>query len=331
MARCRSIHRSVLLLLLFESIAANAQRRVAGEPIFGSPNVQSSGCTAEDPTLPEEVRDEDFVAIERSACFGRCPSYTVTLHANGAVSWEGRSYVIQAGSATAQVPSDAARLLIGEFRKAGFWKLCAKYDRPVTDVPAALTTVRIGGVQKSVADRVDSAPQWLRELDYQVESLADTHRWIHGDPAVEEFRSLHSDSRGPKPGFTALMKAGASGEIEEIQKQLTSGANPNAQDGSGWTALMYATLAMKADAIAVLLRGGADAMIRSRVGQTALMAASLAFFVPGEKLELLLAAGADKETRDSENMSALDYLDRSARNWPSTRTEEYQRLRSLLK
>jgi hypothetical protein len=42
---------------------------------------------------------------------------------------------------------------------------------------------------KSVSDRANIAPDWLRKLDYQAEVLADVHRWIHGDPAMEVFAS----------------------------------------------------------------------------------------------------------------------------------------------
>jgi hypothetical protein len=324
---------ALIPLLLCGLVTVNAQRRSADQPrISGSPNVQASGCTTENQSPPEELRETDYIAIGRTSCYGPCPAYTVTLQANGTVSWEGREYVTQTGPGSAYVSSDVARSIIEKFRTAGFWTLCASYDRMVTDVPTAITTLHIGDYQKSVSDRAEGAPAWLRELDYQVEALANTHRWIHGDPAVEVFQPfLHSDRSGPKPGFTALMRASADGDVAEIQKELTDGADPNAQDGSGWTALMYATLAIKPDGIPVLLRGGADPNVRSRMGQTALMAASLAFFATREKLETLLAAGARKDTHDVLDMSALDYLDNAARTWPSTRTEEYQKLRLLLR
>jgi hypothetical protein len=234
--------------MLCASITANAQGGIAGEGISVPPNAWSSGCTSEGVLSSEELRDQDFIAIERSTCFRPCPSYTVTIHANGLVSWVGRANVRQTGSVNAQVPSDASRSLIEKFRAAGFWTLCAKYDRLVTDVPTAITTLHIGDHQRSVSDRANVAPEWLRKLDYQAELLADVHRWIHGDPAVEVFaRFLYADSHVPKPGVTALMRASGAGGIGEIQRQLATGADPNAQDRSGWTALMYATLLMKSE------------------------------------------------------------------------------------
>jgi hypothetical protein len=280
----------------------------------------------------EELRDEDFIAIERSTCFGPCPSYSVTIRANGLVSWEGRTNVTQTGTVNAQIPLDAAHAVIEKFRTAGFWTLCAKYDRLVTDVPTTITTLHIGDHQRSVSDRANAAPEWLRKLDYEAELLADVHRWIHSDPTIEIFAQfLNADSYIPKTGVTALMRASAAGAIAEIQRQLMAGADSGAQDCSGWTALMYATLPMKPEAIALLLRAGADVNAVSRMGQTALMAASLSFSDTEEKVKLLLAAGARKDVRDARNMSAFDYFDTAARNWPSTRNEEREKVRLLLK
>jgi hypothetical protein len=313
-------------------MTANAQPRNAGERISVPPNAWSSGCNSEDALPSEELRDQDFIAIERSTCFGPCPSYTVTIHANGLVSWDGRANVTQTGSVNAQIPSDAARSVIEKFQAAGFWTLCAKYDRLVTDVPTAITTLHIGDHQKSVSDPADGAPEWLRKLDNQAELLADVHRWIHSDPTVEVFaRFLYADSHIPKLGVTALMRASAAGDVAEIQRQLATGADSSAQDCSGWTALMYATLPIKSEAIALLLRAGSDVNAISRMDQTALMAASLTFSGTEEKVELLLAAGARKDARDARNMSAFDYFDSTARNWPSPRNEEYEKVRLLLK
>ena len=117
------------------------------------------------------------LSIERTSCFGNCPVYTVTLDADGTVSWQGKEHVTQKGPATAQVDSAAARSMIEKFRSMGFWALCARYDRITTDVATALTTLRIGADQKSVNDRADGAPDWLRELNREMELLVDTHRW----------------------------------------------------------------------------------------------------------------------------------------------------------
>jgi len=157
----------------------------------------------------------------------------------------------------------------------------------------------------------------LQTLESEIDALADTHRWIHGDPRMETFASVRSpgevpgfsfgrmitpgldaDFGGPKPGLTPLMQAATKNDITEIQKLLEAKADPNAQDSSGWTALMYATRARKAEAMKMLLDAGANPNVRSFMGQTALMAVSTTYPETLEKLRLLLAARADTNAQD---------------------------------
>ncbi len=219
-----------------------------------------------------------------------------------------RKFVQAAGDRTGQVKPEETRPLIEKFRAAGFWNLCAFYTRSVSDVPTATTMIQIGSQEKGVSDRADGAPDWLRELDREVDALADTHRWIHGDPQTENFAGhLSSDARGPKPGLTPLMQASGSGDLSQLEALLSVQADPNASDSSGWTALMFATQAQSPDAIRKLLDAGADPGQSSYQGETALMAAATAFFQPEEKLRLLLAAGAKVDASNRKGQTALIY------------------------
>lgn len=300
-----------LAILSFGGIEAQSTRRLASDPPSRlRPNVTKSGCPAENTALSANnyIEPTDFVELQRSACFGSCPAYRLRIQADGAVTWMGENHVRVPGPNSSHVDSSAARDLIERFVAAGFWDLCASYNRPVTDVPTTVTVLSLGTEQKSVSDRADAAPDWLRELDREVDALADTHQWIHGDARTEMFSfNLNSDARGPKPGWTALMGASASGEAVEIQRQLAGNANVNAQDASGWTALVYATVARQPEAVQMLLDAGANPAIFSYTGQTAVMAAAMAFYVPERKLQSLLDAGANLDTQDRDGKTALMY------------------------
>jgi ankyrin repeat protein len=156
-----------------------------------------------------------------------------------------------------------------------------------------------------VSDRADGAPDWLRELDLAVDTLADTHRWIDGDPRQETLPALLSDGRGPKPGLTVLMQAAWKGDLNKVESQLSAKADPNAQDSSGATALIYATQIASPEVLTALVRAGADPNTRTYAGQTAIMAASVAYLLPKEKIGILLAAGGDLNSQDQDGQTAL--------------------------
>ncbi|HTA46158.1 MAG TPA: ankyrin repeat domain-containing protein [Bryobacteraceae bacterium] len=304
----------MLLIFLCCSVAAIPQetgRRLAGQPVVPvRPSVQTSGCpdgktvdAVRTPTGP--VTSDDYVEVQRGRCFGSCAVYSVRVQADGQISWRGDEYVHVIGPAADQIAPEPVQVLLDNFRSAGFWSLCQSYTRAVSDVPTTITVVHLANTQKSVSDRADGAPDWLRELDLAVDTLADTHRWIHGDPRQETLPSLLSDGRGPKPGLTALMHAAWKGDLNEVTKQLSAKADPNAQDSSGATAVIYATQIANPEVLTALLHAGADPNLHTYAGQTAIMAASTAYLLPKDKIRILVAAGADLNVQDQNGETAL--------------------------
>jgi len=289
------------------------------------PEVKTSDCPAEGthPLPPAVAQQGDFVQLERTSCFGPCPVYSVKIQADGHVIWNGNRSVVVVGEDTATIRPSDARALIEKFRATDFWGLCGSYAAMVTDASTVITTLHLGDQEKRVSNYFNTAPSWLQPLEHEIDAVADTHRWIHGDPRAETFASIRlpnqvpsfpgiatglgADFRGPKPGLTPLMQAAGKGDISEIQKQLAGKADRNAQDASGWTALMYAThaLANQAQAVKILLDGGANPNTRSDMGQTALMALANVYSSPLESLRLLIGARADVNAQDSDGHTTL--------------------------
>ncbi len=98
-------------------------------------------------------------------------------------------------------------------------------------------------------------------------------------------------------GWTPLMSA----ENPDIVRLLVSfGAEVDATDVNGWTALM---ILEEIGAVEALLEAGARADVRNTFGWTALMSA--AFGGLTDKVRLLLARGADVESRDNQGRTPL--------------------------
>jgi ankyrin repeat protein len=177
----------------------------------------------------------------------------------------------------------------------------------VTDHPTVFTTLTISGQSKRVRDYAGAAPPWLQTLDQEIDRLADTHRWRHGDPKAELFGGarLNEDTYMPKPGVTPLMKAVVQQTPEEIAALLKAGADINAEDASGWTPLMYAAQAGKLENLKLVVASGGKAGHRSAAGETALFAAVSSWDDPTARVKLLKAAGTDINAKDKHGTSAL--------------------------
>jgi hypothetical protein len=295
----------------FALLAAQANRRLAGDATPPSlPAVHSTGCPATPAGPPDNTQraPTDFVELQRLDCFGQCPAYRIRIQASGQLTWMGEHYVQAAGASSGQVNPGDARALIEKFRVAGFWNLCRSYSRLITDAQTAKTIVHAGNQEKLVTNYAEAAPDWLPALDREIDALADTHHWIHGDSRTERFGvNLYWDAEGPKPGLTPLMQASARGRASEIQALIAAKADPNARDASGWTALMYASLAPQPEVVQALLDAGANPILSSFAGQTAVMAAAMSFYEPQRRLQSLLAAGADVNKQDQDGKTALMY------------------------
>lgn len=53
----------------------------------------------------------DYISLARTACFGTCPVYTVTIYGDGSVSFEGRKHVDPVGQFQAQISKEALKKL----------------------------------------------------------------------------------------------------------------------------------------------------------------------------------------------------------------------------
>ena len=308
----------ILTILPTVAVGQFGQRRFSRGPnsIPVEPKASASECPSEVGGGPSAdiPQPNDFVELQRTSCFGACPVYTVRIRADGNVQG-----VVARQPVTANVSPADARALIDSLAANGFWYLCGRYAWPATDGPTTLTTLHIGDHEKRVSNYFNGAPRLLQEFEYEIDSLADTHRWIHGDPRKElmGMGNVRSDGSGVKPGLTPLMRAALVADTRAMPRLLAAQSDPNAQDSSGWTALVYAaqgekrgrvdaaTYSSGVESVKMLLDSGADPNVRSFMGQTPLMAAVTAYYSPVEKAKLLIAAGADVNVQDKNGHTAL--------------------------
>jgi TonB family protein len=293
--------------------------------------------TGEDENPPSGTTPVDFVELSRSLCFGSCPSYSIKVHADGTILWDGSGYVLTRGRRTGRIDAAAARGLIERFRTKEFWSLCGAYTRPVTDNPTVTVAVTLGGRTRIVSDYADAAPLAEQERELAIDEVSNSHFWRHGDPASEPITRISADAYLPKPGVTPLIRAASRGDVVELSKLLATQKNANEKDASGWSALMYAAASGHTESVQLLLRAGANPnhvsilgdtpliasasqrawdadLVRSgakvnwqnREGQTALM--FLAAQAKVDELRDALKAGASATLKDREGRTAVDYL-----------------------
>jgi hypothetical protein len=160
---------SLLLLLLVSCAHDPAPAPAAPKPTTVEPppaekklnqasNV-SDPCTEVTPELTlaplppaelQRVAKDDFITLRRGQCFGRCPIYSVTVHADGHVEANGEQHVAALGPQNWQIDAGVATRLLAEMVRNNVWALDPKMDAHVTDLPTARLEGRVGGHSVSV-------------------------------------------------------------------------------------------------------------------------------------------------------------------------------------
>ena len=122
-----------------------------------------------------------------------CPAYSVRLHGDGAVLYEGQRHVKTLGKQAGLVTFEALRELMAEFGRAGFLTMEDRYEqgaekelRMLGDIgsyprPFVTTTLTIDGETKTVsryAGTTEEVPNALLELEASIDRAAGTTRWV---------------------------------------------------------------------------------------------------------------------------------------------------------
>lgn len=152
--------------------------------------VAASGCKQKAQLDADAADSSLVVSLERGPCHGTCPVYRVDVYGDGKVQFDGKQHVAKMGVHTGTAAVSAVQELLAKFKASAFAKADTAYmmDSPgcgqyATDLPTVRVTAKIDGTMKTVQhDRgCRNAPEYLRTLEAQVDSVARTAQWIAGN------------------------------------------------------------------------------------------------------------------------------------------------------
>jgi hypothetical protein len=120
--------------------------------------------------------DSVYFSMERTACFGSCPSYKVTIDKDGNAVYEGRRFAPREGRFVGKVDAVTMKELYDKAVAVGFFGMEDKYDRAVTDLPSTIIRVHAQGKDKQVIGRV-GPPQGFKDLAQEAERILAPVEW----------------------------------------------------------------------------------------------------------------------------------------------------------
>ena len=170
---------------LFRSLIIGLASSVATVSVLNSPFLAAQADTPNQRTINQSqpISPQVAMTLERTACFGFCPIYKLTIYGNGKVVYEGQRFVKVTGTRTTTISQTAVRNLFAEFQKINYFKLQDSYTGGHTDAPSAITSLTMGKKQKTVNHYLASpnAPTQLTELENKIDAVVNSKQWIGTD------------------------------------------------------------------------------------------------------------------------------------------------------
>jgi hypothetical protein len=129
------------------------------------------------------------VSLERTECYGWCPSYVVTITSTGDVTFEGRAFVEKKGIFHRKIDPGKFSIIVRELARLKFWDPNKEYKYKVlpdgshesaTDWPTKIVSVVSTTRNGSVEDYY-GAPAGLPDLEHLIDVVAGDSEFI-GDP-----------------------------------------------------------------------------------------------------------------------------------------------------
>lgn len=129
------------------------------------------------------------ITLERTACHGVCPIYTLTILEDGTVIYKGENFVTVTGEQTFEIDPETVGAMVEAFADAGYFDWDAAYTtQTVSDLSTIITSVTRDGqthrIERYVGDT--SAPLALPFLEQWIDAMTQSQLWtgVQPDPAA---------------------------------------------------------------------------------------------------------------------------------------------------
>lgn len=134
--------------------------------------------------LTETELETLVIHFERTACYGDCPAYKLTIYGDGRIEYEGIRNVKQVGRKQGHLANAELRNLVSQFNQTDFFKIDQYSEKSCsctlcTDMPTAMTEIKV----RDMSHRVEHyygcrcAPKALWDLEAAVDKIARIEQW----------------------------------------------------------------------------------------------------------------------------------------------------------
>lgn len=140
------------------------------------------------PSYPSKFSTPDtLVQMERTICFGTCPSYTLLILEDGKVRFNGREFVRYKGEASGEMSHNNLEALVQKIKDSHFMEIPSNPDcrTRYTDHSSVFLTIKLDDNRNSITHYLGCKgfqyEKNLYELEEAIDSLSGANQWIEED------------------------------------------------------------------------------------------------------------------------------------------------------
>lgn len=123
---------------------------------------------------PSVLQEETFFfSMQRTACYGTCPQYTVSIYDNGKITYNGKLFVDKIGCFSSFISDKELGSIKDFLDQIDFLSLEKEYISSMTDIPSIITEMHVQGQTHKVIDRLEG-PESLKKCYKLIDSVIES-------------------------------------------------------------------------------------------------------------------------------------------------------------
>ncbi len=123
-----------------------------------------------------QVPESASIVLSKTACFGTCPIYQMTINGNGLATFEGERFTDKIGSFSKQLTEQETKDLFRQLATYDWNSFQDSYPAQVTDLPSVIFHFNFKDVKKKVSVRGEHPPT-LDVIDNMLSNIAESDGW----------------------------------------------------------------------------------------------------------------------------------------------------------
>lgn len=135
-----------------------------------------NACKTMQKTNNQAHTNQIVFTLKKTACYGKCPVFTLNLFSDGTVMFEGKMFTEKIGLYQNHISEKEINNLIIEFMNADFFNLEDEYISGMTDLPTTYLTFTYNSKTKTIKDYYGS-PEKLKILENTINRYRKLENW----------------------------------------------------------------------------------------------------------------------------------------------------------